>query len=90
MTKTSAISVRVPDLLKAAAEKAALEDSRSLASYVEKLLTEHLKAKGYLGGGPTATMSDETPVAVSRKRSPRMDVAETMKLTLAGSREPTR
>ena len=48
MAKTSAISVRVPDAVKAAAEKAATEDCRSLASYVEKLLTEHLKAKGYL------------------------------------------
>ncbi|MGU3537752.1 hypothetical protein [Methylobacterium sp. A54F] len=48
MAKSSAISVRVADTVKAAAEKAAAEDSRSLASYVEKLLTEHLKAKGYL------------------------------------------
>lgn len=29
-------------------DKAAQDDSRSVASYVEKLLTEHLKAKGYL------------------------------------------
>jgi hypothetical protein len=48
MPKTSAISVRVPDNVKAAAEKAAAADHRSLASLVEKLLTEHLKAKGYL------------------------------------------
>ena len=48
MAKTSAISVRVLDDVKAAAEKAAAEDSRSVASLVEKLLTEHLKAKGYL------------------------------------------
>lgn len=48
MAKTAAISVRVSDAVKAAAEKAAAEDNRTLASYVEKLLTEHLKAKGYL------------------------------------------
>lgn len=48
MAKTSAISVRVTDAVKAAAEKAAAEDSRSVASYVEKLLAEHLRAKGYL------------------------------------------
>lgn len=48
MAKNSAISVRVADSVKAAAEKAAAEDSRSVASYVERLLTEHLKAKGYL------------------------------------------
>jgi len=48
MAKNSAISVRVADAVKAAAEKAAAEDSRSVASYVEKLLTEHLNAKGYL------------------------------------------
>lgn len=48
MTKTSAISVRVPDELKAAAEKAATDDRRSLASYVELVLMQHLQDKGYL------------------------------------------
>jgi hypothetical protein len=48
VAKTSAISVRVSDQVKAAAEKAASDDSRSVASYVEKLLAEHLRAKGYL------------------------------------------
>jgi hypothetical protein len=50
MPKTSAISVRVPDEVKAAAEKAAAADSRSVASYVEKLLTEHLRKSGFLKG----------------------------------------
>ena len=31
-----------------AAEAAAKEDARSLSSYIEKLLTDHLKKKGYL------------------------------------------
>ena len=48
MVKTSAISVRVSDEVKAAAEKAAADDSRSVASYVEKLLAEHLRKQGYL------------------------------------------
>lgn len=46
--KTSAISLRVSDAVKAAAEKAAEDDGRSLASYVERVLTLHLKEKGYL------------------------------------------
>jgi predicted HicB family RNase H-like nuclease len=50
MPKTSAISVRVPDEVKAAAEKAAAADGRSVASYVEKLLTEHLRKSGFLKG----------------------------------------
>jgi hypothetical protein len=48
MTKSAAISVRVSDEVKKAVEKAALDDSRKVAGYVEKLLVEHLKAKGYL------------------------------------------
>lgn len=48
MAKTSAISVRVPDAVKKAAEKAAADDSRSLASLVEKILAEWLRANGYL------------------------------------------
>ena len=48
MTKTAAISVRVSDRVKEAAAKAAADDSRSLASLVEKVLVEFLKARGYL------------------------------------------
>lgn len=50
MAKTAAISVRVSAEVKAAAEKAAAEDSRSTASLVEKLLTDWLREKGYLQG----------------------------------------
>jgi hypothetical protein len=53
MPKTSAISVRVADDVKAALERAAAEDHRPLASYVEKLLLEHLRANGYLAVEPT-------------------------------------
>lgn len=48
MKKNTAISVRVSEAVKRAAEKAAKDDSRSLASLVEKLLAEKLKAMGYL------------------------------------------
>lgn len=48
MAKSSAISVRVTEETKQAVEKAAEEDGRSMASYVERLLTTHLKEKGYL------------------------------------------
>jgi hypothetical protein len=48
MAKTAALSVRVSDQVKAAVEKAATDDSRSSASLVEKIVTDWLKAKGYL------------------------------------------
>ncbi|WP_279601478.1 hypothetical protein [Methylobacterium sp. J-072] len=42
------MGLRILPSLKEALEQAAAEDHRPVASYVEKLLTEHLKAKGYL------------------------------------------
>jgi hypothetical protein len=48
------ICVQLSDQVKAATEKAAADDSRSVASYVEKLLAEHLRAKGYLTDQPSA------------------------------------
>lgn len=47
-TKSAQMLVRMKPRVKAAAEKAAADDHRSLTSLIEKLLTEHLKAKGYL------------------------------------------
>jgi len=61
MAKTSAISVRVSDQVKAAAERAASDDSRSVASFVEKLLTEHLRAKGYLAEASPAARPAKRP-----------------------------
>jgi hypothetical protein len=46
--KNVAISIRVTEDVKKAAEKAAKDDTRSVTSYVEKLIIEDLKAKGYL------------------------------------------
>lgn len=46
MAKTANIALRVEPELKAALEKAAAEDVRSLASLVEKILTDWVKTKG--------------------------------------------
>jgi hypothetical protein len=35
--------------VKEAAERAAKDDTRSLSSLIQRVLVEHLKAKGYLG-----------------------------------------
>jgi hypothetical protein len=47
-TRSAPLGLRVTPTLKKALEKAASDDHRPLASYVERLLIEHLKAKGYL------------------------------------------
>jgi hypothetical protein len=46
--KNVAISIRVSEAIKLAAEKVAKDDTRTVTSYVEKLIVEDLKAKGYL------------------------------------------
>ena len=48
MPKTAAIGVRVDPKIKEAAERAAADDHRSVASLLEKLLTAYLTEKGYL------------------------------------------
>lgn len=47
--KDTMISARVPAAIKQAAERAAADDRRSLASLVEVALVEYLRPKGYLG-----------------------------------------
>ena len=46
--KSAQVNLRLQPTLKAAAEKAAAADHRSLTSLVEKLLADYLKKKGYL------------------------------------------
>jgi hypothetical protein len=46
--KTAQVNLRLLPDLKAAAEKAAADDHRSLTSMIEKLLTDHLRERGYL------------------------------------------
>jgi predicted HicB family RNase H-like nuclease len=47
-TRSAQLLVRIQPSLKAAAERAAAEDRRSLSSLVEKLLADYLKKKGFL------------------------------------------
>jgi hypothetical protein len=44
----ASLNLRIEPELKAAAEKAAADDRRSLTSLIEKLLSEYLRKKGYL------------------------------------------
>ena len=48
MKKSAALSIRIDEDLKQAIEKAAADDDRSIASYVERVLRSHLREKGYL------------------------------------------
>jgi hypothetical protein len=47
-TKIAQVNLRIQPSLKAAAEKAAAADQRSLTSLVEKLLVDYLKKRGFL------------------------------------------
>lgn len=47
-TKIAQVNLRLQPSLKAAAEKAAASDQRSLTSLVDKLLVEYLKKRGFL------------------------------------------
>ena len=46
--KTAQVNLRIEPALKDAAERAAADDHRSLTSLIEKLLTDHLRDRGYL------------------------------------------
>jgi hypothetical protein len=48
MAKTKPLGVRVEPETKAALERAAKDDLRSVSSMIEKILVEWLRAKGYL------------------------------------------
>lgn len=47
-TKTAQVNLRLHPSLKAAAEKAAAADHRSLTGLIEKLLADHCKKNGLL------------------------------------------
>jgi hypothetical protein len=59
-TRSAPLGLRVTPTLKKALEKAASDDHRPLASYVEKLLLEHLRAKGYLAVTDTVAASRQS------------------------------
>jgi hypothetical protein len=46
--ESAKMMISMTPTLKAAAEKAARDDARSLPSFLEKLLSDHLTATGYL------------------------------------------
>ena len=48
MVRTAAIGLRVEPHIKEAAERAAADDHRTVASLLEKVLVEYLKMNGYL------------------------------------------
>lgn len=52
MGKTPSLGIRVQPETKAALEKAAKDDMRSLSSLIEKVLTEWLRENGYLKPAP--------------------------------------
>jgi|KBSSwiStaDraftv2_1062776.scaffolds.fasta_scaffold40382_3 hypothetical protein len=47
-TKRAPFAIRMQPTVKAAGERAAKDQNRSLASLMETLLIEHLRANGYL------------------------------------------
>jgi hypothetical protein len=60
MVKTPSLGVRVQPEVKAALEKAAEEDMRSLSSMIEKILIEYLRAHGRLAAQPKAKAARNT------------------------------
>jgi hypothetical protein len=46
--KTAQVNLRIDPSLKAAAEKAAATDHRSLTSLIEKLLADYCRKRGFL------------------------------------------
>ena len=48
MPKTASIGIRVDPAIKAAAEKAAAADGRTLANWIERLMARELKELRYL------------------------------------------
>lgn len=58
--KALPVSFRLQPEVKAAAEKAAEDDRRSLSSFIEKLLIDHLRTQGYLPKQPKHTAKRHT------------------------------
>jgi hypothetical protein len=65
------VSARLPADIKAAAEKAATDDHRSLSSLIEKILADWLRERRYLpapgSSGRTAVHRDKTPRAAPER-----------------------
>ena len=48
MARTAAIGIKIEPALKEAVEKAAADDGRSMAQWVERLIIRALREQGYL------------------------------------------
>lgn len=48
MARTASIGIRVEPEVKAAVEKAARDDDRTVAQWIERLMIRELREKGYL------------------------------------------
>jgi hypothetical protein len=59
--KSAALAIYITPELKAAAEKTAADDQRSLTSLVEKLLTDAAKAAGHWPPPATVAPGKRTP-----------------------------
>lgn len=51
MARTAALGLRIEPVVKEALEKAASDDRRTVAAYVEMLVVRDLEEKGYLPTG---------------------------------------
>lgn len=47
-TRTAQVGLRLPPAIKAAAQRAAADDHRTLTQLIEKLLADYLRERGYL------------------------------------------
>ena len=69
VVKDTMISARVPASLKEAAERAAADDRRSLASLIEIALMDYLRPKGYLDAESAAKPAVRKKPAVANART---------------------
>jgi hypothetical protein len=53
-TKTHQLNLRLRPSLKKLADQAAADDNRTLTSLIEKLLSDYLRARGYMEPTPAA------------------------------------
>jgi hypothetical protein len=67
--KTATLNLRIAPELKAAAEKAAADDNRSLTSLFETLLLSHLREHGYLlkGAGGSSPGGARKPRSTGKR-----------------------
>src|ERR1700691_4093837 len=101
-TRSAQLLVRIQPSLKAAAESASHADHRSLSSLVEKLLSDYLTKKGYLGerrAGPSshrpsgeagkkaAEMASREIDRVSDQAAPQEERARRKRRLVAGPKE---